>query len=136
MDKIPKVAKRLKTFTLEDIVMFCEIDTTVAERFLQESENIKPVGNKFEYVESVKTEEKFKIIDKNIECKNSDITVVQACTEFLNIWQSKEVKLNTIKAYRAFINAHIIPYFKNFKLKDVTISDIENFRKTMQNRRF
>lgn len=133
MDKILKVAKRLKTFTLEDIVRFCEIDTATARRFLQESENIKPVGNKFEYVELVKTEEKFKIVDKNIKCKNSDITVVEACTDFLNIWQSKAVKLNTIKAYRAFINAHIIPYFKNFKLKDITISDIENFRKTMQN---
>ena len=48
MDKILKVAKRLKTFTLDDIVMFCEIDPTIAERFLQRSENIKPVGNKFE----------------------------------------------------------------------------------------
>ena len=133
MDKILKIAKRLKTFTLEDIVIFCEIDPAIAERFLQKSENINPVGNKFEYVEKVKTEDKFKIIDKNIQCKISDITTVEACTEFLNIWQSKEVKLNTIKAYRAFINAHIIPYFKNFKLKDIAISDIENFRKTMQN---
>ena len=40
-------------------------------------------GNKFEYVESVKTEEKFKIVDKNIECKNFDITVIQACKIFL-----------------------------------------------------
>ena len=133
MDKILKVAKRLKTFTLEDIVMFCEVDAEVARKFLQESENIRQVGNKFEYIETVKTKDKFKIVDKNIKCKDSDITVVEACTEFLNIWQSKEVKLNTIKAYRAFINAHIIPYFKNFKLKDITISDIENFRKTMQN---
>ena len=133
MNKILKIAKRLKTFALEDIVMFCEIDTATAEKFLQESENIQSVGNKFEYIETVKSEDKFRIIDKNIECKNSDITVVEACTEFSNIWQSKEVKLNTIKVYRAFINAHIIPYFKNFKLKDITISDIENFRKTMQN---
>ena len=66
MDKILKVAKRLKTFILEDIIMFCEIDAETAERFLQESENIKPVGNKFEYVEAVKPEGKFKIVDKNI----------------------------------------------------------------------
>ena len=66
MDKILKIAKRLKVFTPEDIVMFCEIDFDVARKFLQESENIKPVGNKFEYVELVKTEEKFKIVDKNI----------------------------------------------------------------------
>ena len=40
MDKILKVAKRLKTFTLDDIVMFCEIDPTIAERFLQRSETV------------------------------------------------------------------------------------------------
>ena len=63
MDKILKVAKRLKTFTIEDIVMFCEIDAETAEGFIQKSENIKPVGNKFEYVENIKTENKFKIIN-------------------------------------------------------------------------
>ena len=39
-----------------------------------------------------------------------------------------------MKAYKTFINAHIIPYFKNFKLKDIVIADIENFRKVMQNK--
>ena len=43
MDKILKVAKILKSFTLEDIAMFCDIDAKTAERFLRESENIKPV---------------------------------------------------------------------------------------------
>ena len=82
MDKILKVAKRLKTFTLEDIVMFCEIDAETAERFLRESENIKQCEYKFEYIDAVKTEDKFKIIDKNIPSKNSDITVVDACKIF------------------------------------------------------
>ena len=41
----------LKTFTLEDIVMFCEIDAEVAEEFLRESENIKLCEDKFEYIE-------------------------------------------------------------------------------------
>ena len=69
MDKILKVAKRLKTFTLEDIVMFCEIDADTAEKFIQDSENIKPFGNKFEYVETTRVENKFRIINKNIQCK-------------------------------------------------------------------
>ena len=47
MDKILKVTKRLKTFTLEDIVMFCEIDANTAQKFIQESENIKSCGDKF-----------------------------------------------------------------------------------------
>jgi len=134
MDKILKVAKRLKTFTLDDIVMFCVIDAKSAEKFINESENIKPCGDKFEYVEIIKTEDKFKIIDKNIACIDSDIRVTDACNSFLNICQSRNIKQNTVKAYKTFINAHIIPYFKGFVLKDITVSDVESFRKCMQHK--
>ncbi len=131
MDKILKIAKKLKVFTPEDIVMFCEIDSDVARKFLQESENIKPVGNKFEYVELVKTEEKFKIVNKNIECKNSDITVVQACEIFL------KTKLQTLteqsfQAYKAFVYSKIIPYFKDILLKNITIKDVQSFKIYLQ----
>ena len=74
MDKILKVAKRLKTFTLDDIVMFCEIDAVNAGKFLQVSESIKSCGDKFEYIETLKAEDKFRIVDKNIPCENLDIT--------------------------------------------------------------
>ena len=47
----------------------------------------------------------------------------------------KGCKQNTVKAYKTFINAHIIPYFKGFVLKDITVSDIESFRKCMQNKK-
>ena len=117
MDKILKVAKRSKTFTLEDIIMCCDIDAKTAEDFIQKSENIKPVGNKFEYVENIKTENKFMIINKNIQSKNSDITVIDACNLFLDICKNKNIKQNTVKAYKTFINAHIIPYFKNFQIR-------------------
>ena len=132
MDKILKVAKRLKTFTLEDIVMFCGVDAKTTGRLLRESENIKLVGNKFEYVETAKIEDKFKIIDKNIPCKDSDITVIDACELFFENCQNRNLTHNTLKAYKTFINAHIIPYFKKYKLKDIAVSDIEDFRKTMQ----
>ena len=131
MDKILKVAKRLKTFALEDIVMFCEIDSDVARKFLQESENIKPVGNKFEYVESVKTVEKFKIVDKNIECKNSDITVVAACEMFLDLKQQTLTE-QSFQAYKTFIYSKIIPYFKDDLLKNITIKDVQSFKRHLQ----
>ena len=134
MDKILKVAKRLKTFTLEDIVMFCDINAVTAGKFLQKSENIKPCGDKFEYVETIKTEDKFKIFDKNIPCKNSDITVADACNIFLNLCKNRNIKLKTVKAYKTFINAHIIPYFKGFILRNITVSDVENFRQCLQNK--
>ena len=117
MNKILKAAKKLKIFTLEDIVMFCDINTETVEKFLQESANIKQYGNKFEYVEIIQTENKFKIIDKNITSINSEITVIEACKIFLDNCKNRNIKPNTIKAYKTFINAHIIPYFKNFKLK-------------------
>ena len=131
MDKILKVVKRLKTFTLEDIVMFCEIDPDIAGRFLQESENIKPVGNKFEYVETIKTENKFKIINKNISSKNSDITVAAACEMFLEIKQ-KTMTETSFQTYKTFVYAQIIPYFKKFRLKDVTVQDVQEFKTCMQ----
>ena len=132
MDKILKVAKRLKTFTLEDIVMFCDIDVDTAQKFIQDSENIKPLGNKFEYVETIKAEDKFKIIDKNILCKNSNITVVAACSEFLEIYKNKNITERTFKEYRTIISSQIIPYFKCYKLRDVKVNDINNFRQNMK----
>jgi len=131
VDKILKVAKKLKTFTLEDIVMFCEIDSDVARKFLQESENIKLSGNKFEYVELVKTEEKFKIVDKNIECKNSDITVVQACEIFLDL-KCQTLTEPSYQAYKTFVYSKIIPYFKDILLKNITIKDVQSLKKHLQ----
>ncbi len=131
MDKILKVAKRLKSFTLDDVVMFCEIDPDVAGKFLQESENIKQVGSKFEYVEVIKTDDKFRIVDKNIQSKNSDITVVQACEIFLKIKQQILTE-QSYQAYKTFVYSKIIPYFKTFKLKNISIHDIQNFKKYLQ----
>ena len=131
MDKILKVAKRLKTFTPEDIVMFCEIDTATAEKFLQESENIQPVGNKFEYIEIVKSDDKFRIIDKNIECRNSDIVIVEACEMFLDV-KRRTLTEQSFQTYKTFIYSKIIPYFKGVMLKDITIQDVHDFKKHLQ----
>ena len=134
MNNILKVAKRLKTFTPEDIVMFCNIDKTFAVEFISKSENIKSVGDKFEYDETTETNDKFKIIDRNIECQNSEITTVEACEIFLNDCKNRKVIKKTLQTYKTFINAHIIPYFKNFILKNISVTDIEKFRKVMQNK--
>ena len=131
MDKILKVAKRLKVFTLEDITMFCEIDIDVAKKFLLESNNIKFVGNKFEYVETTKIDDKYKIIDRNITCKNSDITIVEACEMFLKMKQ-KTLTTMSYQTYKTFIYAQIIPYFKLFLLKNIIVDDIENFKRFLQ----
>ena len=131
MDKILKVVKRLKTFTLEDIVMFCRIDVKTAETFLQKSESIKLCGNKFEYVETTKSDDKFKIIDKNIPCLDSDITVVTACEMFLKIKQQTLTE-QSYQAYKTFVYSKIIPYFKSVLLKNIKVQDVQNFKKYLQ----
>lgn len=132
MDKILKVAKRLKTFTLEDIVMFCDIDSKTAEKFLKESENIKFCGNKFEYIEIIKKDNKFEIEYPIAKCVNSDITVVEACSKFLKIYKNKNITERTFKEYRTIISSQIIPYFKCYKLCDIKINDIQYFRQNMK----
>ena len=132
MDKILKVAKRLKTFTLEDIVMFCDIDVKTAEKFLKESENVKSCGDKFKYIEIIKKDNKFEIEYPITECVNSDITVVEACSEFLKIYKNKNITERTFKEYRTIISSQIIPYFKCYKLCDVKINDIQDLRQNMK----
>jgi len=134
MDKILKVAKRLKSFTLEDIVMFTDFDIKIVKEFLNKSENIIVLGSKFEYVEIIRREDKFKVIDKNIPSKNSDITVINACEEFLKI-KYKMLKPMSYQTYKTFIYAQIIPYFKTFQLKNITVQDIQNFKKYMQEKK-
>lgn len=131
MDKILKVAKRLKTFTLEDIVMFCDIDVCTAKKFIYGSDNIKSVGNKFEYVETIKSEDKFRIVDKNIPSKKSYITAIQACEMFLKIKQ-QTIREMTYQAYKTFVYSKIIPYFKDILLKNITIQDVQNFKRHLQ----
>lgn len=135
MDKILKVAKRLKTFTLEDIVMFCDIDAETAEKFLSESENIKSCGDKFEYIETVKAEDTLKIIDKNIISKNSDISVFDSCAEFLNIYKNKNISVRTFSEYRTIISSHIIPFFCKYEMKNINIQDVQNFKLYLKNKK-
>ncbi len=130
-DKILKIAKRLKIFTLEDIVMFTDFDIEHVKEFLENSENIMILRGKFEYVEIMKSEDKFKIIDKNIPSKNSDITVINACEEFLKI-KYETLKPMSYQTYKTFIYAQLIPYFKQVRLKDVSIQDIKNFKEYLQ----
>lgn len=88
-DKILKIAKRLKIFTLEDIVMFTGLEIDTVRNFLDQSDNIQKFKNEFEYVGIIQKEETFKIIDKNILSQNSDITLIDAINLFMEIKNCK-----------------------------------------------
>lgn len=95
------------------------------------TKNVQGLNGKFEYVETMKMKNKFKIIDKNIECKNSDVTAIEACERFLRV-KYKTLKPMSYQTYKTFIYAQIIPYFKTSHLKDLTVQDIQKFKEFMQ----
>ena len=129
--KILKIAKRLKIFTLEDIVMFTGLEIDTVKNFLEQSDNIQKFKDEFKYVGIIQKEETFKIIDKNILSQNSDITLIDAINLFMEI---KNCKLSSWskKTYKSCINSQILPFFRKYKLKDITIQDIEQFKLSMK----
>src|SRR5574344_1353320 len=128
--KILKIAKRLKTFTVDDIIMFSESDENEVINFLENSKNIKQSGKFFEYMEIPKTVDKFKIVDKNIKCESSEISVIEACEKFLK-FKKNTLSSMSYQTYKTFTYAKIIPYFSKYKLKNITITDIQNFKDLM-----
>ena len=87
-NKMLTAAKKLKHFTLDDIVMMTDIEESVvksAVKKLIKNDKIKDIGKYFEYIEHPKIVENVKIINKSIEVKSSDITVLEAIKLFRNM---------------------------------------------------
>lgn len=133
-NKILKIAKMLKTFTFEDLAMMSDLEVNTINKEIQELLAEGVITNNGKYYEYLGNTipDSIKIINKNIKSRNSDITVIVACEEFLENCKRKNLKTNTIKAYKSFINSYVIPYFKDFNLKNVLVSDICDFKNYMQ----
>src|SRR5574344_2177686 len=118
--KILIIAKRLKTFTAEDIIMFSELDENEVINFLENSENIKQCGKYFEYAEIPKTVDKFKtyksfinaqIIPYFSKCILKNITVADI-QKFKFFMQNNKISERRIKNILTLLN-QIIKYFQN-----------------------
>jgi len=135
-DKILKIAKKLKTFTLDDLIIMGDLDENLTIETMNKlvTENkIKLAGKFFEYTEVQQRKENYRIINKNIEVKNSEITMIEAIKTFLIICKNKNLSDWTLKTYKTLFNSQIIPYFKEFKLKNIAVEDISKFKIYMQN---
>jgi len=137
-NKILIAAKKLKTFTLDDIVMMTEVEESVAKSVLDNptaNYKIKTKGTNFEYIEHPKIVENIKIVNKNISVQKPDITTLEAIKIFLKNCECRNLSFETQKTYRTFLNAHIIPYFHEFFLKDIKIEDVEYFKQYLQEKK-
>lgn len=129
MDKVLKVAKRLKNFTIDDLIIMGDLDKTLATTALNAlvvENKIKRTGKYFEYVEAQVRKENYKIFDKNIMVKNSEIAMLDAIDVFLE--NLPKLTFETLKTYKSIFNSHIIPFFKDTKLKNIDIESVQKFR--------
>ena len=136
MDKVLKIAQKLKTFTLDDLIIMGDLEENFATEVLNQliiEGKIKLTGKYFEYVEMQTKKENYRIIDKNIEVKNSGITLIEAVEIFLDVIKPK-VTHRTFGTYKSLFNSHIIPFFKFKKLKDVTAQDVCEFNDELANK--
>lgn len=129
MNNVLKIAKKLKNFTLDDLIIMGDLDETLANATLNAlvaNGKIKQTGKYFEYVETQVRKENYKIIDKNIVIKNSEITMIEAVEVFLE--KLSGLTFETLKTYKSIFNSHIIPFFKDTKLKNIDIESVQKFR--------
>ena len=131
---IEKLAKHLKEFTLDEIEMIAECDCkTELEHFLNEGKIVFEQGL-YKYQEETPKQE-YIICTK--EVTNFQVITFDAANEyFLENYAKNNCKYSTFKKYRSSLKYHILPFFKNKMLNDITCEDIQEFYYFCQNRSF
>ena len=121
---IEKLAKHLKEFSLDEIEMIAEYDCKSELEFLMNSNKIIFEQGIYKYVENLSSD-KYELFT-NIRSINSNISIINACNEFLNEYVKNNCKIKTFSRYRTIINRHIIPYLKKNYLYEINNDDIKN----------
>lgn len=122
---IEKLARHLKEFTLDEIEMIAECDCkTKLEHLLN--------GGKIVFEQGLYTYKEEKIKQEFIICTKQAInfqviTFNTAINFFLEKHVKNQCKHSTFRRYRSVLKYHILPFFKNKMLNDITCNDIQNF---------
>ena len=122
---ILKLAKHLKEFTLEEIEMIAECDCeTELEKLLKVNKIVLKSG-KYTYQEENFTENFCIFIDKKSRKKH--INIEEASKYFLENYARKSCSKRTYETYESIFRVHIIPFFKNKDINNVSQKDIIDF---------
>ena len=114
--------------------MIAECDCkTQLEHFLNEGKIVFEQGL-YKYQEETPKQE-YIICTK--EVTNFQVITFDAAIEyFLENYAKNNCKYSTFKKYRSSLKYHILPFFKNKMLNDITCEDIQEFYYFCQNRSF
>lgn len=129
---IEKLAKHLKEFTLDEINMIAECDCkTDLERLLNESRIVFEQGI-YRYQEE-KLKQEFIICTK--QATNFQVITIDFATNyFLENYVKNNCKYNTFRKYQSSLKYHILPFFRDKILNNITCNDIQEFYYFCKNR--
>ena len=122
---IEKLAKHLKEFTLDEIEMIAECNCkTELERLLNWGKIVFEHGL-YKYQEE-KPKQEFIICTK--QATNFQVITCDAAIEyFLENYAKNNCKYSTFRKYRSVLKYHILPFFRDKMLNDITCNDIQEF---------
>lgn len=131
---ILKLAKHLKEFTLDEIEMIAEYDCKTEFEQLLNSNKIVFEQGLYKYQEE-KPKQEFIICPKEVT-NFQVITFDFATNYFLENYAKNNCKYSTFRKYRSSLKYHILPFFRDKILNDITCNDIRKFYYFCKSRNF
>ena len=122
---IEKLARHLKEFTQDEIEMIVECNCkTELERLLNSNKIVFEQGL-YKYQEE-KPKQEFIICTK--QATNFQVITFDFATNyFLENYAKNNCKYSTFRKYRSSLKYHILPFFRDKMLNDITCNDIQEF---------
>jgi integrase len=121
-NQILKAAKGLRTFTIEDLELVTGFEESEVRKYINELNFVLKKGSDRYLYKADKPKQKLKI--KKIR-KKFDFNT--AAEEYMTNHVNKTCSVTTIKIYKSSLKIHLLPYFGNISLDDITLRKINEF---------
>lgn len=147
MEKIIYFARKLKSFSFDDIFLLAEISKEKLKIILDELVEkglLKKLSTGYIFIEQNINSKKVKKITQNkkedygIFIPNTtlieNLSFYQTVNKFLNEYVAKFCTVNTVQTYKSLFKNHILPYFKNKNFEDIDNNEITRFYQYCNNK--
>lgn len=133
--KVLTLAKNMKTFSLDDVLIMTGIDELDAGNILENlvAENkLQHKNDKYYFISQPAYSSTIVIKENKIEqgLMNYGVNFVDASILFLQNYANKNCSIETQRTYSSIFKNNLNIYFKDFLLEDITIDDVNKFRES------
>lgn len=133
--KVLTVAKNLKSFSIDDVLIMTGIDETDAGIILNNlvSDNqLQYKNDKYFFISKPAYTSTIVIKENKIEptLMNYGLNFVDASKLFLKNYANKNCSIETQRTYSSIFKNNLNLYFKDFLLEDITIDNVNGFRES------